>query len=616
MSIKWQSLLDAQRFKLKDSWLIFFACLLVYSWSAKGIVNYQALASPDSIPNSLLAFNWLFNGRLDFDNFRQGIYYNGGLPPYFFWESKSAHLVSVYPIGPAIVSFPIYVCFALLLWISHGFQSIEITSAAFSDTRLLLERFAAAIIASFAVALFYQLSRLKFERSVALISAFIYAFATHHWVINSQALWQHGSTNLVLIAVMLCFFKANRDPTTKSLLLLNAGILGGLMLGIRPTNLVFLLSIVVYAIALYRRQAFFTVLGLSSALISIAWNLYYFKSFTGGYGTFSNLFTLTFEQFIAGFTGLLFSPSRGLFVYSPILILAIPGFIQIFRRWKQKDEKLLILLFLSCIPLLLQYCFFRMWWAGASYGYRFLTDLLPILCFSVNYAIADALSRRKLLNLKILIVSGLLTFSVFVQVVGVFGACFWDGIPTVIEYDPFSSKLTDAEGKLWQHPDSQIERHAHSLMFRITHPTRQPNYTSGLAGQILQLRDAEKNPLPDTLSIPVGGKIRVRAIVQNTGTSRWFGYQTGASHLGEARVRVLFTDILKQNVLEYRLFISGQPRRGKTAEAIGDITFPSKPGTYTLRFSLIAEGVSEMPTHLPQSTQAIEATVTSIDQRY
>jgi hypothetical protein len=594
--------------KIDESWWIFLTCLLVYSVSTRVSSYGLTLTSPDSTPNSLLGLNWLIHGRLDFDNFRQGIYYNGDQLPYFFVETKSGHLSSLYPIGSAILSFPVYVCIYLFLLVSHGFHAIDITSSAFSAQRLVFERFAAAVISGFAVVLFYQLSRLKFDRAIALISTFIYAFATHAWAINSQALWQHGSTNLILMALMLCLFKANRAQDLKPLFILNAGILCGLLMSIRPTNLTFMLPIVVYAIAIHRRQAVFLGLGLSSLLIPLSWNLYYFRSLTGGYGTFREPFTFTLEQFIAGFTGLLFSPSRGLLVYTPILLVTIPGIIQICRHWRQKDEKLLILLLLGCIPLFLQYCFFRMWWAGGSYGPRFLTDTLPMLCFSMNYAIAFC----KFNPLKVLAVSGLLILSLWVQVVGVLGACAWDNIPTVIEYDHYSSGLTDREGKLWQLRDSQIERHTLSLIFQLKKPTSKPNYFANLSGEITQLRDRNQKPLPKTISIPVGGILRVRATVKNTGKSRWFGYQTGASQLGEARVQVVLQSPGQQNLPEHRLFISGEPKRGQTAEALGDITFPQKAGIYTVRLFLFAEGLGRMASGAAQ----FEAIVTPIDQRY
>jgi hypothetical protein len=580
--------------KIRTSWLIFFACVWIYAFSDVPLGG-RVLASPDSTANSLLAFNWLFNGHLDFDNFRQGAYYDQGYPPFFMIESPSGHLASTYPVGVALVSFPIYYGFYLFLRLSH--QSIDITSASFFVDRLFFERLAASLIASLSVVLFYQLSRIQFSQSIALFSSFCYGFATTMWAIGSQGLWQHGSTNLVLLAVMLCFAKANRNEPR--LLLVNAGILSGFLYGIRPTNLVFLLVIVIYAIAIYRRQAVFLFLGLSSLLISLGWNFYFFKNLTGGYSTFRDTYWFSLEQFTTTFAGLLLSPSRGLLIYSPILLLAIPGLVQIFRRWKQKDEKLLILLFLGCVVLFFQYCFFRIWWAGICYGPRFLTDTLPILGLSLNYAIAYSQKPRDWL------VSGLLIFSVSIQVIGVYGANFWEFIPTIPGYDTSIPDFSpEVKPKYWQVRDGQIERSARTVLFRITHPTMRSNYAAGFAGKVLQLRDENKQPFSaGVITRSPETKLQVYATVENTGTSQWFGYQTGADNLGEARVMVRILDASGQPVkqqenffvvgrVRHRLFISGQPKSGERAIALRDIVLPRIPGQYTLKFAVIAEGVT------------------------
>jgi hypothetical protein len=587
MAIKWQSLLDIHHFKLQDAWVIFFACLWIYA-GADVPLKGRALTSLDSTGNALVAFNWLFNGTLDFDNFRQGAYYSQGQPLYVFRESVSGHLASTYPIGVAIVSFPIYVGFALLLWISHGFQAVDITGAAFFEQRLLFERLAAALMTSFSVVLFYQLSRIKFERSIALISTFIYGFATNVWVINSQALWQHGASNLVLLAIILCFVKANCVPAFQKLLIFNAGILAGFLIGIRPINVAFVIGIILYAIAIYRRQVVFFLLGLSSLGLTLGWNWYFFQSLTGGYGEMENLYWFSFEQFIAGMSGILFSPSRGLLIYTPILLLAIPGVIILFQNWKHRDAKLFILLLFACIPIFLQYCFFRVWWAGTCYGPRFICDFLPLLCFATNHAI---LHNR----VKIWIIAALLLFSVNVQIFGVFGAnAIWEGSPTFVLYNPSQPGLYPDADKFWQIRDSQIERSARTLLFRITHPTRQPNYVRGLDGKLLDLRDENHQPL-SVIKKPKGYRMRTYATVQNTGTSQWFGYTTGADALGEMRVQALLLDAKGQVLEERWLFISGILKPGERTIAMGDLFMPLRPGKYTLKFALVAEGIGNIP---------------------
>lgn len=599
-------------------WLIFLACIFVYVFNSN-VPQDLPLVSQDTTGNSLIAFNWLFNGRLDFDNFRQGAYYSQGQPAYFLSETKSGHLVSTYPIGTAIVSFPLYVCFALFLWVSHGFSAIDITSVDFIAQRLFFEQLAAALMTSFSVVLFYQLSRIRYERSIALITTFIYAFATNVWVNNSQALWQHSTANLVLIAIMLCLFKADRAPAATSLLLLNAGILAGFLMTIRLTNVIFVVAVVGYVLNVYRRRSILLFLGLSTGLIGIGWNLYYFRNLTGGYGELDLFYRFTLEQFGTNFVGLLFSPSRGLLFCTPILLLSLPGLAQAWKRQQQHENKLLILLLFACLALFLQYCFFRIWWAGTTYGARFLTDALPILCFAINGTVSNSLYRQVQQgwrSLSLWLTAGLLVFSVSVQVVGIFGANGWDGLPVPMAFDPYhKGTWSNVQNKFWQFRDSQIERSARTLMFRITHPTGQPQYAAGLAGRVIELRDQNKQPFSSPVKLAFGGELlRVYATVQNTGTSTWYGYQTGADYLGEARVRVSILDAMRQPIAEQRLYISGEPKPGESAIAIGDIFTPKRPGKYVLVFSLISERILSLPSEPMQSNAATASLVINVPE--
>ena len=103
--------------------------------------NAQRLASYDSVPNSLLAFNLLRDHRLDFDLFRGG-YFNALGGQYAFAEAPNGHLASVFPIGTAIVTLPLYAAF----WLGSGAGLPPIESPAFEPFRVRYEQIAAAAV--------------------------------------------------------------------------------------------------------------------------------------------------------------------------------------------------------------------------------------------------------------------------------------------------------------------------------------------------------------------------------------------------------------------------------------------------------------------------------------
>ncbi|MGV0025841.1 hypothetical protein [Phormidesmis priestleyi] len=568
---------------IHEGWLIFLACFLIY------FLNERTITAGDTVPNTLLALNWFINHTLTFDNFRLSHWQI--FKAYFFVEAPNGHYTSAYPIGTAILTFPIYCCFYLVLLISQELHSVDITNLAFEAQRLLFEKLASVTVASLSVVIFYSATRLKFSQSVALISTFIYAFATATWTISSQGLWQHGSTNLALLSVLLCLLKANRTEKKKGFFLVIAGIFCGLLPGIRPTNGLFVIAIVLYSVITYRKQSLYLLLGFSSALISIAWNFYYFGTLIGGYQFAAPFFSFTLQQFLEGFFGLLVNPSRGLLIFSPIVLYAIPGALKILRLKSNSDEKLLTYLGLSSLVLFIQYCFFKIWTGGFTYGPRFLTDVLPIACFAINYTIAPqvqliAQQKRKLLTKGTVLFLITTFFSIFVQLVGAFGLSAWDSVP-------LSSGRTPGSWRWWEIRDSQIERQARSLISQVTKPGNKPEYAQGLRGTILQLRDDRKRPLVSPISTSSGSTLLLKAKLKNTGTSPWLGYQSGAKK-GEVTVRIRFFDRNNQLVSSSQLYVSGRPLPNQTANALGDVTFPVQPGEYKMIFDLVANKIGEI----------------------
>lgn len=591
---------------LLECLLIFSGCFVVY------LANGRTIESGDTIPNSLLALNWLQNNTLHFDAFRQSYLfdiYHGS--PYFFAESAKGHLTSVYPVGTAIVTLPIYFLLSLYLNllafiktnISGVVFSFDITSPAFESYRLILEKLTATIITSLSVVILYISIRLKFSLTVALITSFIYAFATNTWITNSQALWQHTATGLVLTSLILCLLKANRAGSSYLRLLLSlTGILCGLLLIIRPTNLFFSIAVVVYVIATHRRMAVFLLLGLLICFLGLAWNLYNFDDPLGGYVSLGSAYKVTFykfsvTQFIQGFLGLLFSPSRGILVFSPIMLLGIPGLWQAAKKYKvSQDERLILSLAMAAVALFLSYCFYTIWWSGGSYGPRFLSDISPVVCYLIAYFI-DANLDSSFKNQKAFILNTalclfLLVTSTTSQVVGVFGKANWSGQPVDVDTHPL---------RLWDLKDTQLSRHANSLFFQVVKPIENPvKYAQALAGSIEKVEVVDTwrldNPGPIPSVVAPEQLIILSAKVRNTGKSKWFGYEGGVMP-GETRIRLKLLNRSNIQVLETRLLIKGFAKQTELTEAIGPLQFPVNPGPYKLVFDLISEGIGEFPSN-------------------
>jgi hypothetical protein len=579
--------------------VLFLTSILIY-W-LNGQTN---LASNDNIPHTILSLNWLQNQTLHLDTFRDGyLYSRDEAKPYFFIEAPNGHLTSTYPIGVSIVSFPLYCLFFIYLKLSALFHSVftgtapqllNVTDPAFDEQRQLFGKLAATIATTFSVVVFYLAMKLRTTIGTALIATFTYAFATSTWVLNSQDLRQHTISNLLLVSILFCFFKANRTQgAPRRLLLITAGFLCGLLPSVRLTSAIFVVAAIVYAIYEYRKEAWFLLLGLPSALINLLWNFYYFGfgNLSGGYsqqfesGASDYIFTV--KYFVTAFFGLLISPSDGLFTYSPVLLFAIPGLFQVLRFKAGRDEKLLLCFTSACLILFLHYCVYSPWSGGSgSYSSRFMTDVLPVVCFLVGYFLSITVERswrhRKQIYSPILVCFlVLLSWSTFVQAVGAFTKTDWGTVPLPV--------VTD-RSRLWNLRDSQIERHTRNLVAQIAPPIQDPEtYLKNAGGRVNQITDRQGQPLAALLIVQSQGRRVLKAQLQNTGQSPWYGYEAALPE-GETRLRVQFInpDKKNSNVKTSALYVSGTIQPGETATAIGMVSFPAKPGKYLMAFELIA----------------------------
>jgi hypothetical protein len=569
--------------------LLFFICIGVY------LSNGETIGSGDTVPNTLLAFNLLENHTLHLDAFRASYVVDKGMF-YSFAEADNGHLSSTYPIGPALITLPLYTIFyAYLKLIS---VPVDITSESFEVHRIFFEKLAATITTVVSVVIFYLSSRLKFNRGISLISTFIFAFATNTWMTSSQGLWQHGISNLALVSAIYCLLKANRASTiSQKIWLVLAGFACGLLPGIRPTSTIFSIAVICYSVFIYRFQSIFLLFGLVSALPSILWNLYYFGNFTGGYSKMfpESPYLFTWDNFKTAFLGTLVSPSRGVLVYSPIVLFSLPGAHKVFKLRLGKDEKFIGCITIASIILIISYFFYKIWWAGHSYGPRFMTDVMPVVCYLINY-----FSEAQLVNLGdnkknlsyIFLFFIAIMYSTFTQFVGAFGAnpgIFWNSNPLNIDFP-------QNQYRLWDIRDNPIQRNTNASLHKtmITPPTDNSVYAQGLSGIIKKFIDEKNQPLNSLISVELGSEKFFKASLENTGVSRWFGYES-ALQKGEVRVRGRFFDTNNQQLKEVRLYVTGKPKQNQTTNAIGSISFPEEPGTYKLIFDLIAEGVGEFP---------------------
>ncbi|MHC4269738.1 MAG: hypothetical protein ACYSWS_01165 [Planctomycetota bacterium] len=118
------------------------------------------------------------------------------------------------------------------------------------------------------------------------------------------------------------------------------------------------------------------------------YNFYYTGTIvSGGYGTDISEWS---TPLYIGLAGLTFAPSRGLFFYTPAVVIAVYGivkFISHFKTISQPQRHVLLAGILGTIFTIILYAKWYKWVGGYSYGPRFLTETMPIVClfFGIGY---------------------------------------------------------------------------------------------------------------------------------------------------------------------------------------------------------------------------------------
>jgi hypothetical protein len=326
--------------------------------------------------------------------------------PYWLRTDPQGHLFSTYPIVTPALVLPLYIPAVSYLEV-RGWDLARLERVS-----LDMEKLAATILAAMSGALFYVALCRRLSPKRALLLTLAYALGTGTWSISSQALWQHGTAELLFIAALLAFDSADRSPQSTTSQTILGGLACGLLVANRPPDALLAMALwAPFAFRNRRRGAIALGAAVVGILPFVVYNLRVVGNWAGGYGYLGWLHTTAFypNDLVTGLAGLLVSPGKGLLVFSPFIAVLLLGSRGADRSRLPGD----VALSLACAGL---FAFYSRadWRAGDSYGPRYLVDLLPALL----WVLAPAVAALRGLRLATFAVA--LTFSILVQAVGVF----------------------------------------------------------------------------------------------------------------------------------------------------------------------------------------------------
>jgi hypothetical protein len=315
-----------------------------------------------------------------------------------------------------------------------------------------IEKCAASIIVALTTVLLYLISSLLCQhQGIAFVSAILFAFCTSAWSTASRALWQHGPTMLMLALTLYLFLLADRIPRHAPWALRLLSLPLAFSFVIRPTNA---LSIIVFSILMFiRYRKYFLaycVWGLLVIVPFVVYNVHVYHAVLSPYYLAKGQLGGGAFVFVEALAGTLLSPSRGLFVFSPILLFSVYGIILTVstKRARSLEYALISILLLHWILSALH----PNWWGGHCYGPRYLSDILPYLFYFLPpvFQQINVLSRYKKWMITCLMIIAI-SVSFFIHLRGatseaVYG---WNAGPVNIDLRP---------SRVWDWRDAQFLR--------------------------------------------------------------------------------------------------------------------------------------------------------------
>jgi len=292
-----------------------------------------------------------------------------------------------------------------------------------------------------------------FGEAAVSITLVVVAFGTNMlWYVTHEPAMSHIFSFALILLMAVQTQRWLAKPGIKQSLL--PGLLFGLIVLIRPTNIIFGMIILFMpgkAVYRFRERVQFILSNYRGLIIMIAgflmvWapQLVFWKFASGSWF----YYTYGEEGFFFGnpqvFSSL-FSWRKGWLVYTPLMLLAFAGLPLLYRKQRGLFNLTAIMLVLLVWVNASWWC----WWFGGSFGNRAYIDGYGIFAFGVA-AVAQAMltQRFRLLRAAFLLITGFFVFlSAFQQ---------WQYRQGIIHYDAMTrAAYSDAFFETTQRPDLQ-----------------------------------------------------------------------------------------------------------------------------------------------------------------
>jgi hypothetical protein len=300
------------------------------------------------------------------------------------------------PPGSAVLSLPF-----LLVARTFGLTPVDANGYYDLARELRLASLLAALLMAAFTVVSYLFSRLLLPAIASFAVALAASLGTQAWSTASRVV-EPDTWTVLLLMLALYLLAAHELGKARLRSILLASILSWCYF-VHPTTSISIVAITAY-LWLYHRAHFvrFVLAGLAWALALVAYSWGNFHQVLPNYFQANRL---GFETFWEALPGNIISPSRGLLIYVPVLIVV--GVMLIYYRRSLPLKRLVVTGVFVVVVHLLVISGFSHWWAGHSYGPRYWTSVIPwfvLLSVTAIKAMLTVTKRRLTWQAAVLLV--------------------------------------------------------------------------------------------------------------------------------------------------------------------------------------------------------------------
>lgn len=327
--------------------------------------------------------------------------------------------IDKYPVGVAILESPFFFAAHAVCLVKDALTG-SMTATGYSNLYQYMVLFGGIFYWCAGTILLYKLLNhyIGFSKRVSLLSCIVITYGTNlfHYA-SYDACFSHVYSYFLfnLFLWYLCWYESREeDGENRVIHTCIFGLIAGLIFLCRNTNVVFVVTYILYGVRNLQtlKERILTVLRPSrvipivlTGIVTIFPQLLYWHAATGHWFVYSYGADEPFYWLAPQIGNFLFSVRKGLFFWSPILLLAIVGICVTYRKRRQLYTGLVVFLVMIIYISSAWWC----WYYAGAYGQRVAVDFMCLFAVFIG-GVFDRLEVGRAQGGRVQKVLGALTY--------------------------------------------------------------------------------------------------------------------------------------------------------------------------------------------------------------